>query len=247
MDEKTVVRFENDKGNLNFCKKFTSKARRIALLKDLESKLSEAYKDEGLYQEPFTDLEKDVFEWAMTKCGIAYRDYRMMVKGKKTKYDEASFLTDEIVDVGMAYQHSPEAYECRNKIFDDRELGIFLDLLLDTASRVTKLAEENQKYRNKYFNKNKFNKYISEMIPTTDDSRVHFVNPRVSPTGKAQSFTKEEFEEANKDKTLKQIEKFIADTGMEDGMLLTVVNESGEPFYYLTGVGVVDEYGKPLN
>lgn len=245
MDEKTVVRFENDKGNLNFCKKFTSRARRIALLKDLESKLSEAYKDEGLYQEPFTDLEKDVFEWAMTKCALAYRNYRMMVKGKKTKIDEAVFLTDKIVDAGPMYTHSIEAYKCRAKIFDDRELGIFLDLLLDTADRVNDLADEKQKYPNKYFNRNELNKKISEMTSSDDDSTVTCVNPRYSPTGKAQTFTKEEFDEATD--PVKQVEKFIADTGMEDGMLLTVVNESGEPFYYLTGVGVVDEYGKPLN
>ena len=236
MDEKTVLGFKNDKAALDCCKKFTSRARRIARLKALESDLSE---------KPFTDLEKDVFEWAMTKCGIAYRDYRMMTKGKKTKYDEAAFLTDEIVDVGMAYQHSPEAYECRKKIFDDKELGSILHFLLDTASRVTELAEENQKYRNKYFSENKFNKYISEMMSSDENSTVTCVNPRYSPTGKAQTFTKEEFDEATD--PVKQVEKFIADTGMEDGMLLTVVNESGEPFYYLTGVGVVDEYGKPLN
>lgn len=245
MDEKIVAYFKDDKSALKSCKKFVSKARRTAFLKDLESDLSETFKDEGLYQEPFTDLERDVFEWAMTKCALAYRDYRMMVKGKKTKYDEAVFLTDKIIDEGVVYKHHPEAYECRNKILNDKGLGIFLELLLDTADRVTKLAEENQQYPNKYFNKNKLNKYISEMIPTTDDSSIHFVNPRVSPTGKAQSFTKEEYEEATD--PVKQIEKFIADTGMEDGMLLTVVNESGEPFYYLTGVGVVDEFGKPLN
>lgn len=244
MNEKIVAYFEDDKAALDCCKKFVRKARRIALLKDLE-KINLVNVNGNIEQKSFTDLEKDVFEWAMTKCGIAYRDYRMMVKGKKTKYDEAAFLTDEIVDVGMAYQHSQEAYECRKKIFNDKELGSILHLLLDTASRVTELAEENQKYRNKYFDKNKLNKYISEMMSSDENSTVTCVNPRYSPTGKAQTFTKEEFEEATD--PVKQIEKFIADTGMEDGMLLTVVNESGEPFYYLTGVGVVDEYGKPLN
>lgn len=45
----------------------------------------------------------------------------------------------------------------------------------------------------------------------------------------------------------KLIEKFIADTGMEDGNSLTVVSEYEEAFNYLTGVGIVDEDGNPLS